>query len=230
MKQKGGISMKFQYIIKDNQYVVKDDEDNRYKVYQMEGPQLQALLDRYLSLLASEHDLKYAREYIEQMFFSEYTTLIDGALINSAIQLLVKCFTNSGGKGRSQLNHKKVFDIFAQSTGRKSYLTQYLDFYNIRRRSLAHDDVDYKDNIIGITIDTQECQPVEITCIRVRRRFLYEQNAEILKEMILIALEFINNQKKQIENKLIKHYDENILEISEHKILDCQGIELTNYW
>ena len=189
------------------------------------------MLKSYLSLLANENDLAYARAYINQMFFSEDTTLIDGALINSAIQLLVKCFTNPSGKGRSQLNEKKVFDTFAQGTGRKSYLTQYRDFYNVRRQSLAHDDSDFKDNIVGITIDTLDFKPVEISYIKIRRKFLYNQNADILKEMITIALEFINDQKQKIENKLIEHYSaKSFSEISHYKLLNCKGIELTNSW
>lgn len=226
--------MKFHYTIKDDQYVVIDDEDNRYKVYQIDDSnfgELHRLLNSYLSLLANEQDLNYAKAYINQMFFSEGTTLIDGALINSAIQLLVKCFTNPAGKGRSQLNEKKVFDRFAQSSVKKSYLTQYFDFYNMRRRSLAHDESDFKDNMVGVTVDTRDCKPVEIAYINMRRKFLYKQNADILKEMIAIALEFINEQKQQIENKLIEHYSAKpFSEISQYKLMDCKVIELSNCW
>lgn len=226
--------MKFQYAIKDDQYVVINDKDCRYKVYQIDDSNidgLHSLLNRYLSLLANKHDLTYARTYVDQMFFSEGTTLIDGALINSAIQLLIKCFTNPAGKGRPQLNEKKVFDAFAQSTGRKSYLKQYSDFYNARRRSIAHDDSDFKDNMVFITVDIRDCKPVEIAYINMRRKFLYKQNADILKEMITIALEFINEQKQQIENKLIEHYSAKpFSEILQYKILDFKGIELSNCW
>lgn len=226
--------MKFHYMIKDDEYVVIDDEDSRYKVYQIDDSNLdglQRLLNSYLSLLANENDLNYAKTYIDQMFFSENTTLIDGALINSAIQLLVKCFTNPAGKGRSQLDGKKVFETFAQGTGRRSYLAQYFDFYNVRRRSLAHDDSDFKDNMVGITIDIRDCKPVEIAYITLRRKFLYKQNADILKEMITIALEFIRGQKQTIENKLIEHYSAKpFSEILQYKLLDCKGIELSNSW
>lgn len=80
------------------------------------------------------------------MYFYEGTTLIDGALINSAIQLFVKYFTNLSGKGRSQL-YEKVFGKYAQSIGKK-YLTQFNRFYNTRRRSRAHDDNDFKENMV----------------------------------------------------------------------------------
>jgi hypothetical protein len=226
--------MKYLYTIKDDQYVVIDDKDNRYKVYQIDDSNLgvlKRLFNSYLSLLASEHDLKYARQYIDQMFFHEDTTLIDGALINSAIQLLVKCFTNPGGKGRSQLDEKKVFDKYAQSIGRESYLKQYYDLYNARNRSLAHDDSDFKDNMVGITVDTRDCKLVEIAYINMRRRFLYKENANILKDMITITLEFINEQKQQIEKRLIEHYSAiSFSEISKYKMFDCKGIELSNCW
>lgn len=226
--------MKLHYAIKNQQYVVIDDEYNRYKVYQIDDSnlgELQGLFNNYLSLLANEQDIKYASEYVNQMFFSEGTTLIDGALMNSAIQLLVKCFTNSAGKGRAQLNHEKVFDAFSKSTGRKSYLPQYLDFYNFRRRSISHDQDDFKDNIVGITVDTLDVKPVEITYINVRRKFLYKQNADILKELLTIALEFINDQKQHIENRLIEHYrTKPFSEISKYKLLDCKDIKLSNCW
>lgn len=226
--------MKLQYNITNNQYKVIEDKDNRYKVYQIDESnlgELQGLFNNYVSLLANENDLTYARQYIDQMFFSDGTTLIDGALINSAIQLLIKCFTNGTGKGRSQLDARKVFDRFARDTGRASYIKQYNDFYNIRRRTLAHDENDFKDNIVGLTIDTQLCRPVDIAYIKVRRKFLYKQNANILKEMLTIALEFIGIQKQVLENKLIEHYSAiPISEISHYHLLNCKGIELSNSW
>lgn len=64
-----------------------------------------------------------------------------------------------------------------------------------------------------------------------RRKFLYKQNADILKEMIEIALEFIDEQKQQIEKKLIEYYGSKpFTEILQYKILDCKGIELSSYW
>ena len=226
--------MKFDYEIKDDHYAVIGDEECKYKVYQIDDSNLggiQGLFNRYLSLLANEHDLNYAEAYIDQMFFQIDTSLIDGALINSAIQLLVKCFTNPTGKGRSQLNAKKVFEIFTQNTGRINYLKQYTDFYDVRRRSLAHDDSDFKDNMVGITVDTQNCIPVEIAYIRVRRRFLYKQNADILKEMIKITLEYINVEKQQIEKKLVEHFNAKpFSEISDYELLGRKGIELSNCW
>jgi hypothetical protein len=226
--------MNFKYTITDNQYTVIDDVDNRYIVYQINDSnlgELRGLFNSYISLLANENDLTYARQYIDQMFFSENTTLIDGALINSSIQILIKCFTNPAGKGRSQLDAQKVFDKFAQNTGRASYIKQYHDFYNIRIRSLAHDENDYKDNIVGLTVDTQNHKPVEIGYIKVRSKFLYKQNADILREMISVALEYINAQKQELEKRLIEHFSQKpISEILEYKILDCNGVELSNSW
>lgn len=157
--------------------------------------------------------------------------MIDGALINSAIQLFVKCFTNPAGKGRSQLNEKKVFDTYAQSIGKMNYLAQYYQFYNVRRHSLAHDEDNFKDNMIGITIDTQDSKLIEIAYIRVRPRFLYKQNADLLKEMIVITLEFIKIKKQQIENKLIEHYKEKpYSEIAQYSALNCKGMDLSYSW
>lgn len=226
--------MEFKYTITDNQYTVMDDMDNRYKVYEINDSnlgELRGMFNSYLSLLANEYDLTYARQYIDQMFFSEGTTLIDGALINSSIQILIKCFTNPAGKGRSQLDAQKVFDKFAQSTGKANYMKQYNDFYNIRRRSLAHDEYDYKDNMVGLTVDTYNQKPVEIAYIKSRRKFLYKQNADILREMISITLEYIAGQKHKMEKILIEHYSQKpTSEILQYGILDCNGVELSNSW
>ena len=46
------------------------------------------------------------------MFFQKDTTLIDGALINSAIQLLIRCFSNPRNKGRGCLNSNEVFRTY----------------------------------------------------------------------------------------------------------------------
>lgn len=226
--------MSLNYTFTDDYCVVMDDKEGKYKIYQIEESnigELQGMLKRYLSLLANEHDLTYSKAYIDQMFYSENTTLIDGALINSAIQLLVKCFNNSGGKGRAQLDFKKIFDSFAKSIGKPSYLKQYNKLRDIRNQTLAHDENDFKENKVGISIDTHEGKIVEITHIKIRQKFLYEQNANVLKEMIEIALKFIDGQKQEIESVLIDYFGKKPLsEISQYNLLDCKGADSINAW
>ncbi|MGU3471103.1 hypothetical protein ACLBWT_08145 [Paenibacillus sp. D51F] len=226
--------MNFNYIFTDDQLVIIEDNDNRYKVFQVDEcnlGELRGMFSRYLSLLAYEHDLIYSRAYIDQMFFTEDSTLIDGALINSSIQLLVKCFSNSGGKGRSQLDAKQVFDSFANSIGKHSYLKQFNDFRDIRNRTLAHDESDFKDSKVGITVDTKNYKIVEIAHVKVRRNFLYKQNVTILSEMITIALEYISGQKQKIEKMMMDYYGSKpFSEISQYRLLDSKGADSFNVW
>ncbi|WP_339279457.1 hypothetical protein NYE40_05235 [Paenibacillus sp. FSL W8-1187] len=226
--------MQLTYTISVDQVVVNDDKDNRFKVFQIEDcnlGKLQGTLIRYQSLLASEHDLIYSRAYIDQMFYTVDSTLIDGALINSAIQLLVKCFSNPGGKGRSQIDAKQVFDSFAKSIGKNSYLKQFNDLRDIRNRTLAHDEGDFRDSKVGITVDVYTQKPVEIAQVYMRRKFLYKENAVILRDMITIAVEYISDQKQKIEKIMMDHYGtKSFSEISQYKLLDCKGADTYNVW
>ncbi|WP_145412096.1 hypothetical protein [Paenibacillus xylanexedens] len=226
--------MSLQYTLDKNYCVVMDDENGKYRVYRIEESNIgdfQKVYQRYLSLLANEHDLSYSKAYIDQMMYSVDTSLIDGALINSAIQLLLKCFNNSGGQGRAQLDYKKVFDTFAISIGKPSYLKQYNQLRNIRNQTLAHDQNDFKDNRVGITVDTDKNELVEITHIKIRQRFLYKENANIIREMTVIALEFIKLQKQKIEIELINYYSRKpISEILQYKLLDYKDADSINAW
>lgn len=74
-------------------------------------------LNYYGTLLEQKRDMDYAKAYLNQMFFRSDTSVIDGTLINSAMQLLIKCFTNPSNKGRRCLEHKMVFGTYAKQIG-----------------------------------------------------------------------------------------------------------------
>ena len=105
----------YQYTIRDNTVQVENHE-HELTVLDF-GNWESGKIGYYKSLLAHKRDMEYAEAYLNQMFFGDSTSLIDGALINSAIQLLIKCFTNPSGKGRSKLDEVKVFRTFAQKIG-----------------------------------------------------------------------------------------------------------------
>ena len=101
---------KYKYVIKNKTVQVIGYEDS-ITVYNIESWKPERV-NYYRSLLAHRRDMDYAKEYLNQMFFDENTTLIDGSLMNSAIQLLVRCFSNPRGEGRNNLNSVKVFPSF----------------------------------------------------------------------------------------------------------------------
>ena len=105
----------YRYTIEDNTIHVIGEE-KELSVYDF-GNWEQEIVSRYRALLAMKKDMEYAEAYLNQMFFAKDTSLIDGALINSSIQLLVKCFTNPSGRGRLNLDFKKVFRSYAQRIG-----------------------------------------------------------------------------------------------------------------
>lgn len=226
---------KFEYEIKNHKYKVCEDEGNKYIVYRITEEVLpdgmKGIYNNYLRLLAYDQDIKYAKAYINQMFFDEGTSLIDGALINSSIQLLVKCFTNPRGKGRPGLNPTKVFQVYANEIGEKSYLEQYNQFYEARRTALAHDQKDYLNSQIGLTVIKKNGIPLEITCIQVRSNYLYKQNADIMKKMLEIVSEYVNKERKEKEQRLLDYFlNVTNAERTKYKEFICGNIELSHAW
>ena len=120
----------YHYTIKDNTIQVIDKKQE-LTVYDFGNWQAERV-SRYRGLLALKKDMEYAEAYLNQMFFGESTSLIDGALINSSIQLLVKCFSNPSGDGRPNLDSTKVFRTFAKSIGEEDLTKQFSQFYYAR--------------------------------------------------------------------------------------------------
>jgi len=64
-----------------------------------------------------------------QMFFTPDTVLIDGALINMSIQLLIRWFTKLGKNDRIKFDESKVFKTYAIEIGELDLSRTYLQFY-----------------------------------------------------------------------------------------------------
>ena len=118
---------KYNYMVVDNTVKVLGSEEN-ITVFDLSSwsPNI---INYYRALLAHERDLEYAEAYLNQMFFNTGTSLIDGALINSAIQILVKCFSNPSNMGRRCLDSTKVFRKHAESIGENDLTTLFAKFY-----------------------------------------------------------------------------------------------------
>lgn len=71
---------KYKYVIKNKTVQVIGYEDS-ITVYNIESWKPERV-NYYRSLLAHRRDMDYAKEYLNQMFFDENTTLIDGSLMN----------------------------------------------------------------------------------------------------------------------------------------------------
>lgn len=197
----------FKYTFIEDRYCVENGED-KYLVLDI-GNECAHLVKRYKVMIAHKHDLEHAEACLNQMFYSECSSLIDNALINTAIQLLVRCFSNQAGKGRTNLDRNKVFRIFAKKIGKED-LTQLFDnFYNIRNKVISHDEYNFNDNCVGITVDIASGRAVDVTDIAVSTTFLYKENQEKLMKLILVAKEYADDQINNIREKLIEWYNEN---------------------
>ncbi|MBR3867835.1 MAG: hypothetical protein IKM66_00825 [Clostridia bacterium] len=161
----------------------------------------------YQSLCAHNRDLDYAKEYLKQMFFKSGTTLIDGALINSAIQLLIKCFSSPKKSGRKKLDSYKVFSKYAPSHGFEDMSAQFQKFYDARNNVLAHDQSDHKENIVAISVNAITGECIDVTNLTIRTNYLYKQNKDILMKLIDIAKSYVEKQCLDVETKIIERYN-----------------------
>lgn len=166
------------------------------------------MINYYRSLLSHKRDLEYAEAYLNQMFFQIDTSLIDGALINSAVQTLVKCFSNPRNMGRCCLDSTKVFRRYAKAMGEQDLTGYFSKFYDARNTVIAHDQINFRENIIGLTVDTTTGEAEDIAEIIIRTKYLYKQNQETLLRLIKVAKEYVENQIKGLREKLIGEYNE----------------------
>lgn len=197
--------MVFEYEITKNGYEIKE-EKSQYKVLELENFE-PVLTLRYKELLAQKHDLDRAEACLKQMFFSKASTLIDGTLMNTAIQLLVRCFTKSGINDRIKFDENKVFKNYALQIGESDLSQTYLQFYNARNKVISHDELNYSNNVVGITVDADDVA-CDITHLTVATRYVYEKNRDLLLRLITIASKYCDIQLDKVKLLLIDKYNE----------------------
>lgn len=138
--------------------------------------------------------------------FNDDTSLIDGALINTAIQLLVKCFTHSGKDDRINFNYLKVLKKYALENGEEDLSEIYLKFYNARNKIISHDELNYPNNIVGITIDTLG-NACDITALIVSTHYVLFNNKTLLLRIIAITLSYCSEQLEHMKKLLVEKYN-----------------------
>ena len=188
-----------------------------------------ALVKRYQDMIAHREDLRYAKTYIDQMFYGDSTSLIDGALLKSAIELLVKCFSSPSSGGRSQLNAKKVFRTFAQEKGGEDFSERYFQFERARNKVLVHDEFDHAQCIVGLVIENSSGVAVDVAEIGIKTGYLYRENSELLGRMIDMALLFVDEQIASLKARLIDEYNCAPSKPALAGIV-CENIPISNRW
>lgn len=217
----------YSYEIKDNTVIVRSHEQE-YTIHDF-GRWESKKVEYYRALLAQRRDVEYAEAYLNQMFLQESTTLIDGALINSAIQLIVRCFSNPKGKGRPNLNSDKVFRTFAMNIGEEDLTKPFSQFYDARNTRLSHDQMDFKENIIGLTIDTSTGVALDVAELTIRTGYLYAQNQKLLLRMTNVLLKYINEQIVGLKKFLIEEYNKADTKPFLNKVV-CANIPMATSW
>lgn len=215
----------YRYTIKDNTVQVINSEQE-LMVYDF-GSWESGKVAWYRALLAMKKDMEYAEAYLNQMLFEEDTSLIDGALINSSIQLLVKCFSNPSGKSRRNLDSNKVFRIFAKKIGEEDLTKQFSQFYDARNRVISHDQINYAENIVGLTVNRLTGYAEDIVEITIRTRYLFEQNQRMLLRMVDIVLKYLDCQIRSIKSSLIEKYNQERPVLG---FISCENIPMATEW
>ncbi len=218
---------KYRYTIHDNTVQVVGHEGT-IMVYDIASWQPEKV-SYYRSLLAQRRDMDYAKEYLNQMFFEKDTSLIDGALINSAIQLLVKCFSNPSNKGRKRLDSTKVFRTYAKKIGEEDLTKQFSRFYDARNTVISHDQINYNENIVGLAISVESGIAMDIAEITIRTGYLYAQNQEILLRMVNIVSKYIDEQIQELRQQFIDEYN-SASEKPVLPIVSCENIPMATAW
>ena len=215
------------YILTENNYFV-DGHENQYIIYNIDNhcPQF---AKHYKIMLAHKHDLDRAIACLDQMFFHPDTSLIDGALINTSIQLLVKCFSNPQNKGRKNLDYVKVFRSFSKSIGEQDFTRVFSKFRDARHEVISHDQEGFNENLVGITVDTTTNFAVDITDITIQTTYLYKQNQVLLKRLIAVAQKYVDDQIDQVKHKIIEWYNTNSTTITLSR-LEPPSTGLLNSW
>ena len=218
---------RYSYTIKDHTVRV-DHHEAEFTVYDIASWKPE-IAQYYQTLLAHSRSLDYAKEYLGQMFFQKDTSLIDGALINSAIQLLVKCFSNPSNKGSRCLDRIKVFRKFAIEIGEEDLCEIFDRFYQIRNQFIAHNQYDFKENIVGLTVENETGTAKEIAELTIQTGFLYQQNKKILLRLIHVVECYVNSQLKNLQDKIVEEY--NACQIKpELTQVQCEEITMQTAW
>ena len=74
------------------------------------------------------------------------------------------------------MDEVKVLRNFSKKNGKKDYTKLFRKFYDARNEVIAHDQNDYKENILGVTVEKTTQKAVELCPIAIRTRYLYEEN------------------------------------------------------
>lgn len=217
---------KYTYEVNDNtiQAVNYESEVAVYNVDEWQSKKIRY----YKSLLSIRYDMERARAYLNQMFFDDGTTLIDGALINASILLLVRCFSNPTGNGRKDLDINKVFRTYSLSIGERDYTTQFEALRNGRNTVIAHDQDVYKENIVGLTVNNKTGLAEDIAEIICQRPYLNRQNQQIVLSMVDVVYSYTVSCIDNLKKNIIDEYNNSKDVVLE--ILQITDVQLTNSW
>ena len=81
-----------------------------------------------------------------------------------------------------------------------------MNFYNARNKVISHDELNYMNNIVGITINNSG-NACDITELTVSTHYVYERNKKLLLRLIHVAIEYCSEQLNGMKNQLIEKYN-----------------------
>lgn len=165
-------------------------------------------------------DLYRALECLQRINY-EGDEIINEALFNNALVFFVKCFTN-GDDARPHINPEKVFPKNSGEYDRP--MEVYKAFKTIRDSFVAHDQEDFKKARVGLVIDSKRKTVNEVVAPFARTHFNYPINAQMLAQVINIALNYVEADIDKNIDRILEHYrSKDFSEIEKFPCIDYES-------
>lgn len=208
------------YKISNNRYYIESPKEGMKMYYIEKGPEklvkrLKSFLGHKLDLIKGKTNIKWILED-QNPYGKEYVNQI---LIDSTIQLLIKCYSSTKNNGRIQLNSNQVFNNFSNQ---KDHLIEYFNLYKDQRNQIiSHDEKNYLDHQLYIVLnDLGEVNDLRL--IGKHMHFFTEDTIRILSDLLDISINYCNEQINKVKEKIKQEFKNNksefkLVEIIEEK-------------
>ena len=146
-------------------------------------------------------DLENAITYLERAIVEDDYSIKDG-LFRIAVISYAKCFSASKRGGRSPLNAEKIYK------GNKEDIYHHKCFVEMRNKYFAHDEKDFKDAMVGLLLNVDSREYVEIIDVALRGEFAFEATLKILRVLCEKNLDEVEIMIKNDKESLRAYFDE----------------------
>ena len=120
-----------------------------------------------------------------------------------------------------------MFRKYANQIGEKDLVDTYKAYADARNTVISHDQDGYKESGTGLIVNQKTEEAVSMMGYSIKTTYLYKQNQQTILKLVKIAKQFVEQQKTEIETKLVDKYNVEKPELTE---LEVGDIKLDNAW